>query len=70
MKSVPVFLALFLALAPVVGAERSGNIITLDGDELQACIDGDGCYIIPKDKLLEMMVKIHKSALLGCGERT
>lgn len=70
MKAVPIFLALSLALAPVVGAQRSGNVITLDDDELKECSAGDGCYVIPKAVLLKMMMKVHANTLLGCGERT
>lgn len=70
MKTIPIFLAMCLITAPVVAVEFEGNSIKMSDEEIQACRDGGGCFVVPKDKLIEAMQKVQEQALMGCGKRT
>lgn len=48
MRHAIAFLAGMLIAAPILGASVEGRTITLDDDELQACVAGGGCAIITR----------------------
>lgn len=54
MKSVLFLIAGIFAVAPIAAFEREGNVITLDAEDMTACINGHGCALITKDVLDEL----------------
>ena len=70
MKVIPVFLALCLAAAPVVGMQVGGNIITITPEEVQGCRAGDGCVFATKAAILDALKAATDRARMGCGMHT
>lgn len=58
---VYIFLMLNLA-APAMAYQVKGDHIVLSTREMRACLDGDGCVVIPHMQLKEDLFKLREAA--------
>ena len=51
MRHLLALLAGLLITAPIIGATVAGRTITLDDEEVSACVAGGGCRLVTREKM-------------------
>lgn len=70
MKHLLALLAGCLACAPLCAIEQAGNTFTLSDAEMALCSTGEGCTVVPKAALRDVLQGAYLTGLRACRNAT